>query len=350
MAKKISAAIAARLKALKIEAKTEEEAREKLLKILAENDIDGMEEEDTDSLLDMAESMVDTDDPTDAVDDDEEEDDDTAPTTEEAENDALAKEVAGESAADDDDEEEDDEPEEAPKPAPKKSATKKEAKPAAKKEAKQPEAAAKKPGKRGVKIDPRNNDEDKELFKFLEKFFPKDKYEYSWVATNGVTIKYKGSNSNRAVITVEACTKLENGKIKCNCYLLTFTKSLDVLDEADLQYQICWNGAPFLKGVTFDEVEEAIAALLPNMEEFVGKIDKRLGDNRKKMEDSLSKTTKKEKATKAKAAEPAPEVPADDDDEVDDTAEATDEEPEVEEAKPAKKPAAKKSAGKKAKK
>lgn len=347
MAKKISAAIAARLKALKIEAKTEEEARKKLLNILAENDIDGMEEEDTDSLLDMAESMVDVDEEEPQTNDDDEEEDDV--TTEEAENDALAAEVAGESApAADDDEEDDEEPEEAPKPAPKKSATKKEAKPAAKKEAKQPEAA-KKPGKRGVKIDPRNNDEDKEEFKFLEQYFPKDKYEYSWVATNGVTIKYKGSNSNRAVITVEACTKLENGKIKCNCYLLTFTKSLDVLDEADLQYQICWNGAPFLKGVTFDEVEEAIAALLPNMEEFVGKIDKHLGDNRKKMEDSLSKTTKKEKATKAKA-EPAPEVPADDDDEVDDTAEATDEEPEVEEAKPAKKPAAKKSAGKKAKK
>ena len=59
MAKKIDAETTARLAALGIKkVKTEDEAREKLLKLLEENDIDGMEDEPTDSLFDMVESML----------------------------------------------------------------------------------------------------------------------------------------------------------------------------------------------------------------------------------------------------------------------------------------------------
>ena len=82
MATKMNAATAKRVKALKINAKNEEEAREKLLEILVENGIEGMEEEETDTLLDIAESFVEDDNSG----DDEEQ-------TEEEENDELAEEV-----------------------------------------------------------------------------------------------------------------------------------------------------------------------------------------------------------------------------------------------------------------
>lgn len=321
MSKKIDSAIAERLTALGIKAKSEEDARTKLLKILADNDIDGMEEEDTDSLLDMAESMVDVE-STDLSEDDDDRSDD------EREADELAEEVAEEDGDEDeceddsDDEEEDDEDEEEdeddePKKPAKKSAPAKTAKKAEKKEP--AKKAEKKQSKRGgVKLDPMHNEDDRKEFKFLKKFFPTDKYEYRWLATNGVTIKYKGANSSRAIVLIETCSKQASGDITCNLYLLTFSKSLQQLDDKDIEYELCWNGAPFLRGITFTEVEETIAELLELMEETVSKIDKRLGDNRKKMEASLKKTTKKETAKKAtKTAEPEDEDEEDDEEEDD---------------------------------
>ena len=91
MATKLNAANAKRVKALGINAKTEEEAREQLLEILTSNGIDGMEEEDTDTLVEIAESFV------------EEVEETTDP--EEAENDDLAEEVEEEEAEEDDEEE-----------------------------------------------------------------------------------------------------------------------------------------------------------------------------------------------------------------------------------------------------
>ena len=337
MAKKIDSAIAERLTALGIKAKSEEDARTKLLKILADNDIDGMEEEDTDSLLDMAESMVDVE-STDPSDDDDDRSED------EREADELAEEVAEEDGdEDEDDEEEDDEDDsededeeedEDEKPAKKSSPTKKSAAPAksvaksAKAEKKEPakkaekkepaKKAEKKQSKRGLKLDPMHNEDDRKAFKFLKKFFPIDKYEYRWLATNGVTVKYKGANSNRAMVLIETCSKQANGDITCNLYLLTFSKSLQQLDDKGIEYELCWNGAPFLRGITFTEVEEIITELLELMEETVSEIDKRLGDNRKKMEASLKKTTKKDaakKATKTKTAEPEDEDDSEDEDE-----------------------------------
>ena len=319
MAKKIDSAIAERLTALGIKAKSEEDARTKLLKILADNDIDGMEEEDTDSLLDMAESMVDME-STDLSDDDDDRSED------EREADELAEEVAEEDGdkdedkddSDEDEEDEDDKPSKKSAPAKKSAASDKSAAKTAKKaEKKEPaKKAEKNQSKRGVKLDPMHNEDDRKAFKFLKKFFPTDKYEYRWLATNGVTIKYKGANSSRAMVLIETCSKQANGDITCNLYLLTFSKSLQQLDDKGIEYELCWNGAPFLRGITFTEVEETITELLELMEETVSKIDKRLGDNRKKMEDSLKKTTKKETAKKAtKTAEPEDEDEEDDEDE-----------------------------------
>lgn len=330
MAKKIDAETTARLAALGIKkVKTEDEAREKLLKLLEENDIDGMEDEPIDSLFDMVESMLLGD--GDIPDSDEEEEDDRSEDEREA--DELAEEVEDdddeEEEGDDDEEDEvDDDEEEKPE---KKVPAKKEVKKETKKEDKKP--ATKKIGKRGLKLDPKKNEDDRKAFKFLEKFFPKDKYEYCWIVMNGVTIKYKGSNSNRAVLSLETCSKKEDGTITCNAYFLTFTKSLNTFDEAGIEYSVCWNGSPCMKGVSFDELSEVLETLQPEMVKFVEKVDKRLGENRKKMEDSLKKTTKKD-APKKKAKQ------SDDDDEEED--DEQEKKPSKKAAKPATKKVAKK--------
>lgn len=322
---KMNAEIAKRVKALGINAKTEDDAREKLLEILNENGIEGMEEEDTDTLIEIAESFVEEGGSSDH------DDTDSTDESETSDEDALADEVEAEDAEEEDvdeaeDAEEDklasmdrtalkayikdngldikvkkswsdddireqirnaecpvveaeEEPEEEPTPAP---APKK----AEKKEKK---ATEKKVSKRGQKLDPKNNEEDRQAFEVLHELFPEEEYSYAWVASAGVTIKHRGKNSQRAMVLIENCSKQADESIKCNLYLLTFSKQTDVLDEAGIEYEICWSGAPFMKGITMDSAVEIIKTLMPNITATVQKIDKRLGENRAKMEESLSK-------------------------------------------------------------
>lgn len=320
---KMNAEIAKRVKALGINAKTEDDAREKLLEILNENGIEGMEEEDTDTLIEIAESFVeeggssDTDD-TDSTDESETSDEDAladeveaedaeeedVDEAEDAEEDTLASmdrtalkayikdnglDIKVKKSWSDDDireqirnaecpvAEAEEETEEESAPAPKKA------------EKKEKKATEKKASKRGQKLDPKNNEEDRQAFEVLHELFPEEEYSYAWVASAGVTIKHKGKNSQRAMVLIENCSKQADESIKCNLYLLTFSKQTDVLDEAGIEYEICWSGAPFMKGITMDSAVEIIKTLMPNITATVQKIDKRLGENRAKMEESLSK-------------------------------------------------------------
>lgn len=365
----MNAATAKRVKALKINAKNEEEAREKLLEILVENGIEGMEEEETDTLLDIAESFVEDDNSG----DDEEQ-------TEEEENDELAEEVeeeeeekpkksakkASKKVEEPEEEEEDDEEteeeeededegdefaemdrtalkayikdnelditvkksmtdddirdliraevgeeeEEDEKPAPKSKASTKTAEKAAPKKAEKKET---KPaaGKRGTKLDPKNNEDDRKAFAPLKKLFPESEYAYAWVASAGVTIKHKGKNSQRSMVLIENCSKQADGSIKCNLYLLTFTKQTEVLDKAGIDYEPCWSGTPLIKGITLDEAIEIITDLMEHITATVQKIDKKLGENRKKMEENLDKKKPAKKSTKVEE----PEEEEDEDDE-----------------------------------
>ena len=381
MATKLNVTAAKRVKALNINAKNEEEAREKLLEILVENGIEGMEDEELDTLLDIAETFVDED----SSDDDNE-------SSEEDENDELAQEVEEQEEApkksakkpakkveepeeeeDEDEEEEEDEDEEEEegdefadmdrtalkayikdneleitvkksmsdddireairaevektKPAPAKTKTTKSAeKPAAaKKEEKKPTAKTEKKadkkeakpaaGKRGAKLDPKNNEDDREVFDALKELFPEDEYVYAWVASAGVTIKHKGKNSQRSMVLIENCSKQADGSIKCNLYLLTFTKQTEVLDEAGIDYEKCWSGAPLIKGITLDEAVEIITGLMEQITATVKKIDKKLGDNRKKMEENLDKKSPKAKKATAKVEETEEEEEEDDEEE-----------------------------------
>ena len=328
MAIKMTAETAKRVKALGINAKSEDAAREELLKILVDNGIEGMEEEDTATLIEIAESFVEEGSSvSDAEDEEPEEtteDDDAAALAEEVEEEdseedterdiltgmdrtalkayikenSLAVKVKKSWSDDDirdairtaeasikDNETEDDDPEKEEAPAPKK-VEKKAVKKAESKD-------EKKIGKRGLKLDPKNNEDDRAEFEVLKELFPEDSHAYCWVASAGVTVKYKGKNTQRTMILVENCSKQADGSVKCNLYLPTFTKQTEVLDEAGLEYEKCWSGAPFIKGITLAESIEVIKSLMPHITATVQKIDKRLGENRAKMEDSLNKKAAK---------------------------------------------------------
>lgn len=328
MATKMNAETAKRVKALGINAKSEEAAREELLKILVDNGIEGMEEEDTATLIEIAESFVEEGSSVSDAENEEPEE-----TTEDDDAAALAEEVEAEDGEEDtdgdiltgmdrtalkayikenslavkvkkswsdddireairtaeasiqDNETEDQEPEAEEVPATKKAERK------APKKAE--DKGEKKIGKRGLKLDPKNNEDDRAEFEALKELFPEDEYAYAWVASAGVTIKHIGKNSQRAMILVENCSKQADGSVKCNLYLPTFTKQTEVLDEAGLEYEKCWSGAPFIKGTTLAESIEVIKSLMPHITATVQKIDKRLGENRAKMEDSLNKKAAK---------------------------------------------------------
>lgn len=328
MATKMNAETAKRVKALGINAKSEEAAREELLKILVDNGIEGMEEEDTATLIEIAESFVEEGSSVSDAENEEPEE-----TTEDDDAAALAEEVEAEDSEEDtdgdiltgmdrtalkayikenslavkvkkswsdddireairtaeasikDNETEDEEPEAEEEPAPKK-VEKKAVKKAESKD-------EKKIGKRGLKLDPKNNEDDRAEFEVLKELFPEDSHAYCWVASAGVTVKYKGKNTQRTMILVENCSKQADGSVKCNLYLPTFTKQTEVLDEAGLEYEKCWSGAPFIKGTTLAESIEVIKSLMPHITATVQKIDKRLGENRAKMEDSLNKKAAK---------------------------------------------------------
>ena len=328
MATKMNAETAKRVKSLGINAKSEEAAREELLKILVDNGIEGMEEEDTATLIEIAESFVEEGSSvSDAENDEPEEtteDDDAAALAEEVEEEDSEEDADGDiltgmdrtalkayikenslavkvkkSWSDDDirdairtaeasikdNETEDEEPEKEDAPAPKK-VEKKAVKKAESKD-------EKKIGKRGLKLDPKNNEDDRAEFEVLKELFPEDSHAYCWVASAGVTVKYKGKNTQRTMILVENCSKQADGSVKCNLYLPTFTKQTEVLDEAGLEYEKCWSGAPFIKGTTLAESIDVIKSLMPHITATVQKIDKRLGENRAKMEDSLNKKAAK---------------------------------------------------------
>lgn len=319
MAKKtatLDAAILKRIKKLGINNSNEDDIRKKLLALLEKQGIEGMEEEDTETLLEMAESFVEEDDDNEV---DEELEDDSDDSDDEEEDDDNS-----------DDEEEDDEPtdedldelaeeveNEEPAPAPKKA--KKEA-PAKKKEApaKKEKKETKKVNKRGTKLTPKENEDDREHFNVFKDLFPEDTCQYDWVQT-GVTIKNKGTNSNRAMVLIENCSLKDDGTIRCNLYLLTMTKKKEVLDEKGIDYKTCWSGQPFCSGVTFDEAIAIITELKDEITGFVTKVDKKLGENRKKMEDNLKSAAKK-KTTAASSKKATKKVakPEVEDDEVDD--------------------------------
>ena len=362
------------VKALGINAKNEEDAREQILEILKKNEIEGMEDEELSTLIDIAEALV----------------GDSKEDSEEDENDKLAKEVEDEEDADDDENDDDEseeeenveeggdelddmdrselktyikehelnvkvtkkmedddireaireaihaaeaengndedeqddepEPEEEEKPAKDKKAEKKADKKAEKKEEepaeksnknadKKAEKAEKKAdkkekkegGRKKTKIDPKNNNEDRKVFDVFKELFPEDSFNYNWVE-GGVTIKHRGENSERGIVCMKPFYRKEDGLVG-NMYIAALTKNTDVLDKNDIDYGFHWNDAPEMKNITIDEAYEILEKVQDVILEKVQKIDKKLGDNKAKMEKNLEKGAKKSDKKEEKEAD-----------------------------------------------
>lgn len=375
MAKKtteMSSELVKRLKALGITAKTEDDARAKILRVLEENGCDGFDDSPLTELCDILESIIlaDADVAPEQTEEEEveqmaeEETREAEEETEETSEDETEEEEAEEteegvnldnmsrkeliqfikdnslpikvlkSMSDEDirnaicdfiteEPEEEETEEEAPAPTPKKEekkSSKKEKKAAepekqstktakAKPEKKEEKKFA--PAKKSAKLDPKNNDDDrKELLNALTPYFPEDKFEYAWVVSAGVTIKHKGSNGRRGIMLLENCTRQADGAITCNAYLLTFAKKTDLLEQNDVEYSVCWNGNPFFKHITLEDLCGFIDEWKDEMLSFVEKVDKKLGENRKKMEENLEKKSAPAKtaAKKAETKTPAKKV------------------------------------------
>ena len=362
------------VKALGINAKNEEDAREQILEILKKNEIEGMEDEELSTLIDIAEALV----------------GDSKEDSEEDENDKLAKEVEDEEDADedendddeseeeenveesgdelddmdrselktyikeheldvkvtkkmedddireaireaihaaevengDDEDEQDDEPE--PEPEEKPAKAEKSEKKAAKKSEKKEEEPAEKSnknadkkaeksekkadkkekkegGRKKTKIDPKNNNEDRKVFDMFKELFPEDNFNYNWVE-GGVTIKHRGENSERGIVCMKPFYRKEDGLVG-NMYIAALTKNTDVLDKNDIDYGFHWNDAPEMKNITIDEAYEILEKVQDVILEKVQKIDKKLGDNKAKMEKNLEKGAKKSDKKEEKEAD-----------------------------------------------
>ena len=326
---KLNAELQKRAEAMGLKVKDEDQLREKLLNILKENEIEGMEEEETMTLIEIAESFYDGSEVKDGNDSGakvpeveteeeldqlaQEDGNDPEPAEEESneendEFDGMSRDELKEfisnnelgikvkkSMTDDDlrdsiraavaEQADEEQPEEKP-------AKKEEKKPTEKKVAKK--GAEKKPSARGTKLNPRENEEDRKYFDCLKAIFPDEDFNYAWVSTAGVTIKHKGKNGQRGVVLLENCTLQSDGKtIKMNMYLLTMTKQKEVLEENNIDFESCWTGAPFMKGITMEGVVEVLTVVRDTILASVTKIDKKLGDNRAKMEENLKKSAKK---------------------------------------------------------
>ena len=129
--------------------------------------------------------------------------------------------------------------------------------------------------------------------------FNEKEYQYDWLSSNGVTVKHIGKNGKRGICTIENVTKKADGSITCNLYLLTMAKETDKLDDMGIDYELCWTKAPCMKGLEFDEVLDILKKVQPIITLFASTVDKRLGDNRKKMEESLKTSGKKSAAKKS---------------------------------------------------
>ena len=128
-------------------------------------------------------------------------------------------------------------------------------------------------------------------------------YEFAWVKNAGVSIKYKGENASRGVLLIEAALRKEDGTITCNCYFNTMTKNVEEFEKANYEFKRSWNNVPFLSKVTFPEVLEALNAFKKFIKDKAQATDKKLGENRQKMEDDLNAEKKATKKSSKKAAE-----------------------------------------------
>lgn len=318
MATKISKVNTERLKKLGITAKTEEEAKEILIKRLEAAGIPGMDEESIDNLIDIVGSFAELEEP--------EAEPEEEPSAHDQQADELAEEAAeeeAEAAAEEPEPEaepEEEPEEEAPAPkskkaAPAKKETKKESKPKAEKPVPAKKTKEQKPSKRnakGTRLKPQTIAEHMDLLrKALAEFFPEPEFKYVAVS-QGISIKYGGTNSKPVAIMFENVYSKDGEFATTNVVLNTFRSQAaqDKLEEDGLTFDLTWNSLPWLKGISWSDAMEVVKTYLPDIKAAVSTADTRLGKNREKMEADLKATGKKAAPAAKKAAAPAPKKEA----------------------------------------
>ncbi len=275
--------------------KTKEEAREKMVEMLAKEGVDVEDDETYDEVYEMWDVMF---------------------PVSEAANDALAEEVAEEDEAEEEETEEDEEEkgedfEAEVKKDVKKSKPAKTTAPKATK--KQAEKKIKKSAKR---LDPKNNEDDAKRYDALKKVIqalsPKDQFDFNFIANGGVTVKYMGDNSKRAFLSFDS-PKTKGDKIYARTYIPS-VRSEEVIKDIfgeDYVIKADWSGNFLVHDI---EVSELVELIKNDSDKFkdilttLGKKDEKLGKNRKKMIDDLQgkKTEAVEKVKTKKKSKPAP--------------------------------------------
>lgn len=308
-----------KLKSVGIEAKDAADARKKLLKKLAEKDIDGVDDDPLEELIEMWAAMYEpdeeeaeeeeeteeeeSDEESDDEDEEEEEDDDDSDNPEEEEYDELEEEEA--------EEEEEEKPvkkavkKAAPAPVAKKPAPAVAKKPEVKKVEKKaaPKTAKKETSARGEAFDSQNEDH----MALIEDFVDQNNTEETEVKVlkQGVTVFATLESAKKALFSFDRL-KVVDGGIVGDLFFNALKgkeeveENVEIPDDKEIKNfnpNLC-----FVSKVTMEEVGEILSEdLVGKMMKKLKQADNRAVSNRKKLEEKMKETDKSAKKPVAKA-------------------------------------------------
>jgi outer membrane biosynthesis protein TonB len=317
MATKLDKKQIAKLGELGITAKSVEDAHKQLIKLLAENGVDGVDDETLAELMDMYEAFYDSDDSSEdedleeAAEDAEEEDEEAAEDDEdEVEEEDDEEEV-------EEDEEEDEDEEEAPKKAPAKKAAPK----APVKKAAPTKPAPKAPVKKAKasraigEYFSKDNDEHVEMLRepFLENDMFEGKIDDFKLLKLGFTAYKEGESAKRAVFSYDRL-KIVDGAVVGDLFFNALKGRDEVEENVDLgdvdrEFKNFNLNLLFIPKVSPEEVLQILESndLLDKMCSRIGAADKKAVKAREKMEQKMAEKTKKVPAPTKKAAKPVEE-------------------------------------------
>lgn len=289
--------------------KTTEDATAKMLELLEQHQVNGVEDEPFENLLMYCQAFAG--------------EDGSAQPSVEDENDAVAREVEDEDThikreAEDDEEEEllppakKAAPAKAPvKPAPaaKAAPAKPAPTPPAKKAA--PAPAAKPVAQRGpapstsIKFDGRNDDTHPAYLAFFNDFFPEAEVQYDMLK-QGVTFRALMENTRPTVLNFDEVRINPDGTLSGNVYFNKFKSVEDLLaflpegyEETHKIGMFRGESHPSIKAMTQAEIIDIFTNTEVVSETFrrVGKLDAKMGANRAKMQESLKSAGQKAATT-----------------------------------------------------
>lgn len=311
----ISTKLNTKLEAIGIKVKTEEAARERLLGILAKENVEGVDDLALTELIEMATVFV-----GEGTDDDEEEEV-AAPVAKKG-----SKKVVVEEEDDEDEEEEMDQLVEEVKSkkltnkkpevvAPAKKAT----------EAKVAKAKVKTPVERkkleGARWEDLTDEQRKKAIKPLVKLMPADKFKFDFLQ-KGFTVKFFGKSTEQNILKVALARVLDNGKLEGVFVSFRFKKLEELAEflpeevndaiEAGERKIKLGDSTTYIHPYGLDEMIWTLTEtdFLEKSIALAEKMDSKMSTNRKKLEEGMSSTT----ATK-KVVKKAPVVEEEEDDE-----------------------------------